>query len=125
MFFSSVVDQLLIIPLLFRSLCRLPNIPQMGVSLQRVNIPVETFVVLAQSPTHVKVIFYNTYCLDVQIKAGGLVLVRDGAISLFNQRKVLEEMQPIQVSADIDSFRTAALVLRHQLYLHDCFVIRA
>ena len=69
----------------------------MGVSQQRVNHPLETFVALPQSPTHVKVVFYNTYCLDVQVKAGGLVYVRDGAISLFDQRKVVEDLRPIQV----------------------------
>lgn len=40
--------------------------------------------------------FYNTYCLDVQIKSDGLVYLRDGAISLFDQRKVMEIIQPIQ-----------------------------
>ncbi len=80
------------------SLCRLPRTPQMGVNTSKVNQPVETFVLLPQSPTHVKVAFYNTYCLDVHMKAGGLVFVRDGAISLFDQRKVMDETQPIPVS---------------------------
>lgn len=61
----------------------------------RSNHPVEIFVLLAQSPTHIKIIFYNTYCFDIQIKAGGLVYVRDGAISLFDQRKVIEDIQPL------------------------------
>lgn len=56
----------------------------------------ETFVPIPQSPTHIKLMFYNTYCLDVQIKSGGLVSVRDGAFSHFDQRKSLEEVQPIQ-----------------------------
>ena len=47
--------------------------------------------------THLQVIFYNTYVLDVQIRAGGLVYVRDGAISLFDQTKVLQDAQPIKV----------------------------
>ncbi len=80
-----------------KSICRLPTTPQMGMSVKGVNSPVETFVVLPQSSTHIKVIFYGTYCLDVQIKAGGLVFVRDGAISHFDQRKALEEVQPIPV----------------------------
>eukprot|EP00095_Tigriopus_kingsejongensis_P000362 snap_masked-scaffold319_size207808-processed-gene-0.2 protein:Tk00362 transcript:snap_masked-scaffold319_size207808-processed-gene-0.2-mRNA-1 annotation:"mediator of rna polymerase ii transcription subunit 14" len=79
-----------------KSISLLPNIPQMGVSLLKINHPVETFVVLPQSGTHIKLLFYNTYCLDIQIRAGGLVYVRDGAISLFDQRKVVHEIQPIQ-----------------------------
>lgn len=78
-----------------KSIALLPNIPQMGVSLHKINHPVETFVSLPQSGTHIKVLFYNTYCLDIQIRAGGLVYVRDGAISLFDQRKVIDEIQPI------------------------------
>ena len=44
-----------------------------------------------------QVIFYNTYCLDILIRAGGLVYVRDAAISLFDQRKVLAEVFPMKV----------------------------
>lgn len=81
-----------------KSICRLPRVPQMGVNTNKVNQPIETFVPLAQSPTHVRLMFYNTYCLDVHIKAGGLIYVRDGAISHFDQRKVMDDVQPIPVS---------------------------
>jgi mediator of RNA polymerase II transcription subunit 14 len=39
-----------------KSVCRLPNTPQLGVSMQKANHPVETFVTVPQSPTHLKVI---------------------------------------------------------------------
>ena len=35
------------------------------------------------------------YCLDIHVRANGLVYVRDSAISLFDQRKAVEDLQPI------------------------------
>jgi mediator of RNA polymerase II transcription subunit 14 len=67
----------------------------MGVPLQRMHPPVQTFTVIPQSSTHLKLMFYNFFSLDIYIRAGSLVLVRDGAISNFDQRKVIEDLQPI------------------------------
>jgi mediator of RNA polymerase II transcription subunit 14 len=77
------------------AMSRLPTTPQVGVTLEKVNSPVQTFSVLPQSPTHFKLIFYNTYCLDIHVRANGLVYIRDSAISLFDQRKAMEDLQPI------------------------------
>ncbi|QQP57449.1 Uncharacterized protein FKW44_002448, partial [Caligus rogercresseyi] len=77
-----------------RSLARLPTTPQMGVTQQRMSI--QTFSVIPQGPTHIKLVFYNSYFLDIQIKHGGIVFIRDGAFSVFDQRKVVEGAQPIQ-----------------------------
>ena len=38
-----------------RSLCRLPNTPQMGVSMHKTNQAFKTFITVPQSPTHLKV----------------------------------------------------------------------
>ena len=58
------------------AMSRLPTTPQVGVTLEKVNSPVQTFSVLPQSPTHFKLIFYNTYCLDIHVRANGLVYIR-------------------------------------------------
>jgi mediator of RNA polymerase II transcription subunit 14 len=58
------------------ALSRLPTTPQVGVTLEKVKSPVQTFSVIPQSPTHFKVIFYNMYCLDINARANGLVCIR-------------------------------------------------
>ena len=56
----------------------------------------QTFSVLPQSPTHVKVLFYNIHCVDVHIRSEGLVSIRDGSFSMFDQTKVLTDLEPIR-----------------------------
>ena len=76
-------------------LARLPTTPQLDVCMERFKFPVQTFHIIPRTSTHYKVWFYNTYCLDFQVKGNGLVYVKDAAISLFNQRKVMLEVCPI------------------------------
>ena len=56
----------------------------------------QTFSVLPQSPTHVKVLFYNIHCVDVHIRSEGVVSIRDGSFSMFDQTKVLTDLEPIR-----------------------------
>ena len=42
-----------------RSVCRLPNTPQMGVSMHKTNQAFKTFITVPQSPTHLKASFAN------------------------------------------------------------------
>ena len=78
-----------------RSFSRLPSTVFRGMSMINRNATHQTFAVLPQSTTHVKIMFYGKYCVDVFMRADGLVSVRDGAYSSFDQTKVLEELQPI------------------------------
>ena len=39
--------------------------------------------------------FYSSYCLDIYVRSENHILVRDGAISLFNQGKAIDDCQPI------------------------------
>ena len=78
-----------------RSISRLPTTIFRGMSMIHRNATHQTFTVLPQSTTHVKILFYGKYCVDVYMRAEGLVSVRDGAYSRFDQTKVLEELQPI------------------------------
>ena len=75
-----------------KALSRLPTTP---VTAQKIHPPMQTFVVIPQSPTHYKVVFYSSYCLDIYVRAENHILIRDAAISLFNQGKALEDIQPI------------------------------
>jgi len=54
-----------------------------------------TFSIVPQSPTHIRVVYRNTYCLDLQCRHGRLVSVRDGAYSTFETNKVVEALNPI------------------------------
>ena len=42
-----------------------------------------------------QVVFYSSYCLDIYVCSENYIKVRDAAISLFNQGKPMEEIQPI------------------------------
>ena len=81
-----------------RSLLRLPTTPHkwMSTNSQQRNTAIQTFTLLPQSPTHVKVMFYNIHCVDVHFKADGLVAIRDGSLSMFDQTKVLNDLEPIR-----------------------------
>ena len=81
-----------------RSLLRLPTTPHkwMSTNSQQRNTAIQTFTVLPQSPTHVKIMFYNIHCVDVHFKAEGLVQIRDGSFSVFDQTKVLSDLEPIR-----------------------------
>ena len=81
-----------------RSLLRLPTTPHkwMSTNSQQRNTAIQTFTVLPQSPSHVKIMFYNIHCVDVHFKADGLVQIRDGSFSMFDQTKVLHDLEPIR-----------------------------
>ena len=75
-----------------KALARLPVTP---VNVPKINPPVQTFSVIPQSPTHYKVVFYSSYCLDIYVRSDNHILIRDAAISLFNTGKAMEDIQPI------------------------------
>ena len=81
-----------------KSLSRLPTTPHkwMSTNSQQRSMAIQTFSVLPQSPTHIKVLFYNIHCVDVHIRSEGLVSIRDGSFSMFDQTKVLTDLEPIR-----------------------------
>ena len=79
------------------SLTKLPTTPILKAQLNRPQIPVATFILIPQSPSHVRIVYMNTYCLDVHFQSEGLVSIRDGAFSLFDKTHVLGELTPIQI----------------------------
>ena len=54
-----------------------------------------TFSIVPQSATHVRLVYRNKYCLDLQCRHGRLVSVRDGVYSTFETNKVIECLNPI------------------------------
>jgi mediator of RNA polymerase II transcription subunit 14 len=59
-------------------------------------VPVQTFCLIPQSSTHIRILYRNIYCIDVLIQSDGCVAIRDGAYSIFDKSKALEELTPIQ-----------------------------
>ena len=77
-----------------RALVRLPTTP---VTLPKIKInpPMQTFSIVPQSPTHYKVFFYSSYCLDIHLRSENYILIRDAAHSLFTQGQIRNEIEPI------------------------------
>lgn len=76
------------------SIARLPILPQLGIPNPK--IPVLSFCVLSQSPTLLRLAFQGCYCLEIRLRGGGLVSIRDGAYSRFDRSNVVEEFTPTQ-----------------------------
>ncbi|MEE6469608.1 hypothetical protein FKM82_008693 [Ascaphus truei] len=51
-------------------------------------------VQLLQSPTHIRLAFRNMYCIDIYCRSRGVVAIRDGAYSLFDNSKIVEGFYP-------------------------------
>lgn len=76
------------------SIAKLPVLPQLGVPNPK--IPVLSFCIVPQSPTLLRISFQGTYCLEVRLRGGGLVSIRDGAYSRFDRINVVLEFTPTQ-----------------------------
>lgn len=79
------------------SISKLTTAPQLGVVNSRPQVAVNTFVVIPQTSTHIRIIYRNTYCLDVQCRSEGLIAIRDGAYSVFDKGKAVEDFSSIQL----------------------------
>lgn len=63
---------------------------------QRPQVPVQSFTVMAQSCTLLRIAYQGMYCLELRIRGGGLVTVRDGAYSHFDRSNVVDVFTPTQ-----------------------------
>ncbi|MEQ2212774.1 Mediator of RNA polymerase II transcription subunit 14 [Xenoophorus captivus] len=61
---------------------------------QRTNTAYQCFSILPQSPTHIRLAFRNMYCIDIYCRSRGVVAIRDGAYSLFDNTKIVEGFYP-------------------------------
>jgi len=78
------------------SIGKLPNSLHLGILDAKPTALVQTFTVIPHSPPHLRLAYFNLYCLDVRLRSDGLVSIRDGAFSLFDKSKVIEEFFPTQ-----------------------------
>ncbi|XP_046742942.1 mediator of RNA polymerase II transcription subunit 14 isoform X1 [Diprion similis] len=76
------------------SISKLPTIPQLGVHNSRPQVPVQTFTVIPQCVTLVRLAYQGMYCLELRLRGSGLVSLRDGAYSRFDRSNVVEEFTP-------------------------------
>ncbi|XP_075710059.1 mediator of RNA polymerase II transcription subunit 14 isoform X2 [Rhinoderma darwinii] len=72
---------------------KLPTVPMLGLT-QRINTGYQCFSILPQSPTHIRLAFRNMYCIDIYCRSRGVVAIRDGAYSLFDNSKIVEGFYP-------------------------------
>lgn len=58
--------------------------------LQRPQVPVQTFTIIPQSVTLLRLAYQGMYCLEIRLRGGGLVSLRDGAYSRFDRSNVVD-----------------------------------
>ncbi|KAF2885129.1 hypothetical protein ILUMI_21063 [Ignelater luminosus] len=78
------------------SISKLPSLPQLGVYNTRPQVPVQTFTVMAQSCTGIRLAYQGMYCIELRLRGGGLVSLRDGAYSHFDRSNVVDVFTPTQ-----------------------------
>ena len=49
---------------------------------------------IPQSVYHIRIVYCSQYCLDVHFRGDGLLAIKDGAYSLFDKAKVIQEFSP-------------------------------
>ncbi|KAJ6633734.1 Mediator of RNA polymerase II transcription subunit 14 [Pseudolycoriella hygida] len=76
------------------SLAKLPVIPQLGIP--RSQVPIMSFCMIPQSPTLIRIAYQAMYCLEIRLRGGGLISIRDGAYSRFDRSNVVDEFYPTQ-----------------------------
>nr|XP_022906712.1 mediator of RNA polymerase II transcription subunit 14 isoform X2 [Onthophagus taurus] len=102
------------------SISKLPSIPQMGVNTPRPQIPVQTFTIMAQSCTLIRLVYQGMYCLELRIRGSGLVSLRDGAYSRFDRSNVVDVFFPTQgLKAFLSKYVDETAVVRRRSQSED------
>lgn len=83
----------LLVPMLFYMV---PNFSSYNLFLQRPQVPVQTFTLMPQSHTLVRLVYQGMYCLELRLKGNGVVTIRDGAYSRFDRSNVVDDLTPTQ-----------------------------
>uniref|UniRef100_A0A8B9T8P0 Mediator of RNA polymerase II transcription subunit 14 n=1 Tax=Anas platyrhynchos TaxID=8839 RepID=A0A8B9T8P0_ANAPL len=97
--FNKTPNVVLLLQVLFdtqaplNAINKLPTVPMLGLT-QRTNTAYQCFSILPQSPTHIRLAFRNMYCIDIYCRSRGVVAIRDGAYSLFDNSKIVEGFYP-------------------------------
>lgn len=69
---------------------------------QRPQVPVQTFTIMPQCVTLVRIAYQGLYCLELRMRGNGLVSLRDGAYSCFDRSYIVNEFTPMQGLKVID-----------------------
>ncbi|CAH2229902.1 jg24513 [Pararge aegeria aegeria] len=78
------------------ALSRLPTLPQLGLHHVRTLMPTPTFTLLAHSWRKIRIIYAGAYSIEVGIRGGSMVTIRDGSYSKFDRSTVVDEFAPAQ-----------------------------
>lgn len=110
---------------------KLPTVPMLGLT-QRTNTAYQCFSILPQSATHIRLAFRNMYCIDIYCRSRGVVAIRDGAYSLFDNTKIVEGFYPAPglkvpdkvstkpvLQKKLDFVLKEDMTLRHHVWSHD------
>ncbi|KAF9799341.1 hypothetical protein SFRURICE_000849 [Spodoptera frugiperda] len=76
------------------ALSRLPTLPQLGLHHVRSLMPTPTFTLLAHSWRKIRIVYAGAYSLEVGIRGGGIITIRDGSYSKFDRNIVVDEFAP-------------------------------
>ncbi|XP_073993036.1 mediator complex subunit 14 isoform X1 [Rhodnius prolixus] len=102
------------------SISKLPSAPQLGVQNNRPQVPVQTFTVMAESVSVIRVAYLGQYCLEIRLRAGGLVAVRDAAYSRFDRTTVVNEFTPTPgLKAFLSKYVDESVVFRRRSQSED------
>ncbi|XP_074034115.1 mediator complex subunit 14 isoform X2 [Leptinotarsa decemlineata] len=102
------------------SISKLPTLPQLGIHNTRHQVPVQTFTIMAQSCTLIRLAYQGMYCLELRIRGGGLVSLRDGAYSRFDRSNVVDVFTPTQgLKAFLSKYVDESAVFRRRSQSED------
>ncbi|XP_076298705.1 mediator complex subunit 14 [Lasioglossum baleicum] len=102
------------------SISKLPMIPQLCVYNSRPQVPVQTFTIMPQCVTLVRIAYQGMYCLELRLRGGGLVSLRDGAYSRFDRSYVVDEFTPTQgLKAFLSKYVDESAVFRRRSQSED------
>ncbi|XP_015606309.1 mediator of RNA polymerase II transcription subunit 14 isoform X2 [Cephus cinctus] len=102
------------------SISKLPTIPQLGVHNSRPQVPVQTFTIMPQCVTLVRLAYQGMYCLELRLRGLGLVSLRDGAYSRFDRSNVVDEFTPTQgLKAFLSKYVDESAVFRRRSQSED------
>ncbi|XP_031837631.1 mediator complex subunit 14 [Nomia melanderi] len=102
------------------SISKLPMIPQLCVYNLRPQIPVQTFTIMPQCVTLVRIAYQGMYCLELRLRGGGLISLRDGAYSRFDRSYVVDEFTPTQgLKAFLSKYVDESAVFRRRSQSED------
>ncbi|XP_071949525.1 mediator of RNA polymerase II transcription subunit 14-like [Antedon mediterranea] len=76
-----------------QAISKLPKRPELG-AIMHPHYPLQQFTVVPQSSMHIRIVYRNIYCIDVQCRGKNMVAIRDGAHSLFDTSKVVTGLNP-------------------------------